>query len=105
MPLSAAARLLTGLGLGHRAPRLCNCTITSVPPNRAGLELGGAPLVYVAGNGPILDGMGLIISLFRFSDQVSLSFSSCGQMLPRPETLARDALRELEAFERAAEAA
>jgi WS/DGAT/MGAT family acyltransferase len=100
LPLAGAARLVTGLGLGHRGLRLCNCTITNVPPNRPGLRLGPARLAYIAGSGPIIDGMGLLISIFSLDGQANLTFTSCPRMLRRPEVLARDAGRELARLER-----
>jgi WS/DGAT/MGAT family acyltransferase len=105
LPLAGVARLVTGLGLGYRALRLCNCTITNVPANRPGLRLGPARLVQVSGIGPIIDGMGLLISIFSYAGMANLSFTSCPQMLPDPETLARDTERELRRLERAMERA
>jgi len=89
LPLSAAGRLITGLGLGYRLIHLCNCTITNVPGPRTTLYLGPARLVYNTGSAPILDGMGLIICVFSYRDEVSLSFTSCPDMLPDPEFLAQ----------------
>jgi hypothetical protein len=101
LPLSVAAQLATGLGLSYRGLRLCNCTITSVPPNQEGLHLGPAPLVGIVANGPLLDGMGLIISIVSYAGTTNLSFTSCPEMLPDPAELARDAERELACLEKA----
>jgi hypothetical protein len=100
LPLSLAAHLTTGLGLAYRGLRLCNCTITSVPPNQEGLHLGPAPLVNIVANGPLLDGMGLIISIISYAGITNLSFTSCPEMLPDPAELARDAERELASLEK-----
>lgn len=99
MPLALTARLATGLGLGYRGPRLCNCTITNIPPASNKLRLGPAPLVYAIGNGPLIDGMGLIISIFSYGGVANLCFTSCPEMLPDPALLARDAEREIRRME------
>jgi len=99
MPLALTARLATGFGLGYRGPRLCNCTITNVPPASTELQLGPAPLAYAIGNGPLIDGMGLIISIFSYAGVANLCFTSCPEMLPDPALLARDAEREIKRME------
>jgi WS/DGAT/MGAT family acyltransferase len=99
MPLALTARLVTGLGLGYRGPRLANCTITNVPLASTQLRLGPAPMVYTIGNGPLIDGMGLIISIFSYAGVANLCFTSCPEMLPDPALLARDAEREIKRME------
>jgi hypothetical protein len=89
------ARLMTGLELGYRSLRLCNCTITNVPASHGELRLGPARLIYTAGNGPLIDGMGLIISLFSYEGEVNICITSCPEMLPDPEVLAREFSRQL----------
>lgn len=99
MPLALIARLAVGFGLGFRGPRLCNCTITNVPPSSTKLQLGPAPLVYALGNGPLIDGMGLIISILNYAGTANLCFTSCPEMLPDPALMARDAEREIKHME------
>jgi diacylglycerol O-acyltransferase len=101
LPLSMVARLVTGLGLGYRGPRLCNCTITNVPAQGGALYLGPARLVYAIGNGPLIDGMGLIISVFTYQGQVHLVFTSCPEMLPDPAVLAGHTEQVLKQLEKA----
>jgi WS/DGAT/MGAT family acyltransferase len=95
LPLALMARLMTGLELGYRSLRLCNCTITNVPASHGELRLGPARLIYTAGNGPLIDGMGLIISLFSYEGEVNICITSCPEMLPDPEVLAREFSRQL----------
>jgi WS/DGAT/MGAT family acyltransferase len=89
LPLAAAARLITGLGLGHRLRPLCNCTITNVPGPKNTIYLGPAKMVHTFGVGPIIDGMGLIISIFTYRGEVTFSFTSSPRMLPDPEIITR----------------
>jgi WS/DGAT/MGAT family acyltransferase len=93
LPLSLAGRMITGLGLNYRLLRLCNCTITNVPGSREALYLGPAKLVFSTGAGPVIDGMGLIISAFSYRDELTFSFTSCQEMLPEPELLGRLTLK------------
>lgn len=100
--ISSTGRFLTGLGLGRHL-RLCNCTITNVPSPDRTLYLGRARMVYTTGAGPILDGMGLIISLFTYAGQVNFSFTSCPNILPEPRDLARHVKAAFEALRNAAQ--
>jgi hypothetical protein len=93
LPLSLVGRMITGLGLNYRLLRLCNCTITNVPGSREALYLGPAKLVFSTGAGPVIDGMGLIISAFSYRDELTFSFTSCQEMLPEPELLGRLTLK------------
>jgi len=79
-----------------------NCTITNVPsPNRT-LYLGRARMVYTTGAGPVLDGVGLIISLFTYAGQVDITFTSCPKMLPDPAGMGQHFQRAFEAIRAAA---
>jgi WS/DGAT/MGAT family acyltransferase len=89
LTLATTARLITGLGLVHRINPICNCTITNVPGPRSTIYLGPAKMVHTFGTGPIIDGMGLIISIFTYNDEITFSFTSCPEMLPDPSVLTR----------------
>lgn len=83
--LSLAGRLTTGLGLGHRAMRMTNCTITNVPGPQQPMYLNGAKLVRTTGAAPILDGMGLIITAMSYNGEIVFSITSCREITPDPE--------------------
>jgi diacylglycerol O-acyltransferase / wax synthase len=80
-----AALAYTRLGLANRISPLFNTVITNVPGPQVPLYSGGARLVANYGMGPILDGMGLIHPIFSYCGEVTLSFTSCREMLPDPE--------------------
>ena len=89
LPLSTTAWLVTGLGLGHRVSPLCNCTITNVPGPRETIYFGPAKMVKTIGCGPVIDGMGLIISIFTYRGNVTFALTSSPAMLPDPSSLSR----------------
>jgi diacylglycerol O-acyltransferase len=105
LPLATTARLITGLGLAHRVSPICNCTITNVPGPRSTIYLGPAKMVHTFGTGPIIDGMGLIISIFTYNDEITFSFTSCPEMLPDPAVLTRCTKEAFQLLQKAAEKA
>ena len=96
-----AGRLVTGLGLGHRAMQLCNCTVTNVPGPQQALYLNGAKLLVSTGCGPVLDGMGLIISAISYNGEVVFSFTACRKTTRDPEQLSACTLKAFKALRKA----
>jgi len=93
-----AARLYTGLGLANRMKLPMNCVITNVPGPNVPLYMTGARLVTQFGTGPILDGMGLIMPVFSYGGQITISITSCREMVPDPGFFAeciQDSFEEL----------
>ena len=86
-------RAYTRLGLAQRHTPLFNVVITNVPGPQVPLYSAGARLVANYGAGPVLDGMGLMMPIFSYCGEVTVSFTSCREMLPDPELL-EDCLRE-----------
>lgn len=83
--LALAGRLITGLGLGYRAIRWCNCVITNVPGPQAPLYMNGAKMVQIMASAPIVDGVGLMIAAFSYNGTITISFSSCRDLMPDPQ--------------------
>ncbi len=100
--IALAGRLITGLGLGHRAVRLCNCTVTNVPGPQQALYFNGARLLMSTGCGPVLDGMGLIISAISYHGDIVFSFTGCREVTPDPEQLTKCTRKALRALKSAA---
>lgn len=96
-----AGRLITALGLGYKTLRLCNCTVTNVPGPQQPLYLNGARLVLSTGAGPVIDGMGLIISVFSYAGDIVFSFTGCREITPDPENLCAGARNAFEALRHA----
>ena len=85
---SLAARLYTSYGMAERALPAFNCVVSNVPGPQKPLYLSGAKLLRTHGLGPLFDGMGLIFPVFSYDGGITLSFTSCREMLPDPERLA-----------------
>jgi len=102
--MALAGRLVTGLGLGHRAMRLCNCTVTNVPGVQQPLYLNGAKLIKSTGCAPVIDGMGLIITAISYNGEINFSFSGCREITPDPERLSACTTASFKALKKAAAA-
>ncbi|HEY5646298.1 MAG TPA: wax ester/triacylglycerol synthase family O-acyltransferase [Pseudomonadales bacterium] len=79
-----AARLYTEYGLAERMSVPFNCVVTNVPGPQVPLYCAGARLVTQFGLGPIFDGMGLIFPVFSYCGSITISVTSCREMMPDP---------------------
>ena len=83
-----AARLYTNLGMANRTNPAFNCVITNVPGPQVPLYCAGAKMVAHYGLGPLFDGMGLIFPVVSYCGRITISATSCREMLPDPEFFA-----------------
>lgn len=93
-----AARASAQLGLANRVRPFLSTVITNVPGPQVPLYLAGARMVQSYGMGPVMDGMGLIHAVTSYCGDISISFTSCREMLADPdfyEDCLRDAFEEL----------
>lgn len=79
-----AARLYTRAGLANRMRPVFNCVVTNIPGPQQPLYSGGARLVTQYGLGPIVDGMALIHPVFSYCGEITISFTSCREIMPDP---------------------
>ena len=84
-----AARLYTNLGMANRTNPAFNCVITNVPGPQVPLFCAGAKMVAQYGLGPVFDGMGLIFPVVSYCGRITISATSCREMLPDPEFFAQ----------------
>ena len=99
---SLAARLYTTYGMAERALPAFNCVVSNIPGPQKPLYLSGAKLLRTYGLGPLFDGMGLIFPVFSYDGGITLSFTSCREMLPDPERLAEALDESFQSLESAA---
>jgi WS/DGAT/MGAT family acyltransferase len=83
-----ASRAYTRSGLANRSNPIYTTTVTNVPGPQEPLYFCGAELVAYWGLGPIVDGMGLIHPVLSYNGHLSISFTSCPEMLPDPPAYA-----------------
>jgi WS/DGAT/MGAT family acyltransferase len=81
-----ASRLMTETAASAPVPPF-NVSITNVPGPQQPLYFCSAPMVAAIGLGPITQGMGLIFPVLSYCGRVTISFTSCREMLPDPEFL------------------
>ena len=97
------ARTSARLSLANRLRPVFNTTVTNMPGPRHPLYMAGARLVAMYGAGMVVDGMGLIHPVMSYCGDITISFTSCREMLPDPAHYAaciRDSFDELAAAER-----
>jgi len=94
------ARTSARLSLANQMRPVFNTTVTNMPGPRHPLYMAGAKLVAMYGAGMIGDGMGLIHPVLSYCGDMTISFTSCREMLPDPAFYAdclRDSFTELAA--------
>jgi hypothetical protein len=80
-----AGRLASLTALGGRGPVvLHNCIVTNVPGPSVELTMLGAKFAYLSGVAPIADGVGAIFAVTSFGGHMSISLTSCPEMVPDP---------------------
>jgi WS/DGAT/MGAT family acyltransferase len=92
------ARAYRALGLSSLHPAFFSCVVTNVPGPREPLFLAGSRMVACYGLGPIFDGVGLIHPVLSYDGGITISFTSCPEMLPDParyEKFLHDSFEEL----------
>jgi diacylglycerol O-acyltransferase len=103
MLTAQAARLASQWGLMSRMKPDFNCVITNVPGPQVPLYSMGAKMVANYGTGPVLDGLGLFHVIGSYCGEMTISASSCRDMMPDPEFYKQcivDSFEELSAASR-----
>jgi len=96
-----AARLYTRANLSKLHNPVFNLVITNVPGPQVPIYLGGKQLLTTMGMAPVMDGMGLLITVLSYNGVVSLSPISSRNIMPDMNKFARyirESANELEAL-------
>lgn len=96
-----AARLYSRFQMAELHSPIANCTITNVPGPQFPLYLSGHKLLAILGLAPIIDGMGLIITIFSYDGYVTITSTSDAKTMPDVREFSkyiREAANELEAL-------
>ncbi len=94
-----AARLYSRFQIAEMHRPVFNVTITNVPGPPIPLFLNGHKLLSIMGMAPIIDGMGLIITIFSYDGHVTISSTSDANSMPdidRFSRYIRESVNELE---------
>jgi WS/DGAT/MGAT family acyltransferase len=83
-----AARLSSRMGLANRGTPMYNCVVTNVPGPQEPLYMNGARMVALYGMGPVADGSGLINAVFSYCGGLTVSFTSCRELMGDPAAYA-----------------
>ncbi len=78
-----AARLYTGMRLADRHRPIANLVISNVPGPDFPLYLGGAQMLAGFPLGPVMDGMGLNMTIMSYQGALYWGLISCARAVPR----------------------
>ena len=78
------ARTSARLSLANRMRPMFNTTVMNMPGPQHALYMAGAQLVAMYVVGMIIEGMGLIHPVTSYCGDITISFTSCREMLPDP---------------------
>ena len=97
-PFAAFMRFYSRRELASRVRPPINVVISNVPGPTAPLDIAGARLVSIYSMGPILEGIGLNITVWSYCGSLNFGIVSCRELMPdlwRLTDYIRDALEEL----------
>jgi WS/DGAT/MGAT family acyltransferase len=84
-----AAKIYSRFHVSEMHKPVFNVTITNVPGPQIPLYLNGHKLVSIMGMAPIIDGMGLIITIFSYNGNVTISPTSDAKTMPDIDVFTR----------------
>ncbi|HWJ81715.1 MAG TPA: wax ester/triacylglycerol synthase family O-acyltransferase [Nocardioides sp.] len=87
-PFSAAVRLWSRLRLVRFHRSAFSAIVSNVPGPRERISIGGARLSDIFSVGPLVDGIGLNVTVWSYVDRMNFSLLACPDLLPDVETLA-----------------
>ena len=86
--LAGLFRAFSDLGLADRLPPAVNLSVTSVAGPPLTLFMGGSRLTACTAFGPILDSVGLNVTVISYADRVAIGVTGCPDVGPPVATLA-----------------
>ena len=87
-PFSAAMRLYSRLRAARLHPAPFNVIVSNVPGPREAVTIAGTPLRDLYSVGPILEGVGLNVTAWSYTDRMNFALLSCPDLLPDLRALA-----------------
>ncbi|MCX7619563.1 MAG: wax ester/triacylglycerol synthase family O-acyltransferase [Acidimicrobiales bacterium] len=97
-PYSFAVRLWSRLRIADQFPPPINVVVSNVPGPREPLFVGGARLLSIYSVGPVLEGIGLNITVWSYLDQLNVGVLACRDAVADSHAITRaigEAIAEL----------
>jgi diacylglycerol O-acyltransferase / wax synthase len=91
--------------VADRLPPPINVVVSNVPGPRHPLHVAGTTLEHLYSVGPVLEGIGLNVTVWSYLDHLDVGIIACREAVPRPARLAEllhEALADLSAAARPA---
>lgn len=98
-PFAAAVRAYSRIRAASWHPAAFSAIVSNVPGPREPAAVGGARLADLFSVGPLVDGIGLNVTVWSYVDRMNFSLLACPDLLPDVHVLASyfpDALAELD---------
>jgi len=105
-PFAFAVRLYSRFRAARLHPAAFSAIVSNVPGPRERISIGGARLSDIFSVGPLVDGIGLNVTVWSYVDRMNFSLLACPDLLPDVDALASylpAALEELRPATREAE--
>jgi diacylglycerol O-acyltransferase len=102
--IAPAAHVFSGLKLGDHLPPLCNLVVSNVAGPRQALSFRGARLRAIYPLGPLVEGVGLNVTVFSHARRLDVGLVSCPELLPGLADLAGELRPELQELAATADA-
>lgn len=83
------SRLVTNVGLFDRVPPMFNLIVSNVPGPDFSLYLAGARMVAMFPVGPIIEGVGVNVTVFSYRDTMYVGVGGCWDLVPDIDVIAR----------------
>lgn len=94
-----AIRTYTRMRISELHPPIYNLVITNVPGPSRPLYMHGAKLLKIIGMAPLIDGMGLMVTIFSYNRQLFIGATSCREFMPDVQKFTKYINKELEKLE------
>ncbi len=94
-PFAGAMRLYSRLRLANRHRPPINVIVSSVPGPRVTLGWAQAKLVDIFSVGPVIEGVGLNVTLWSYVDRLEIGVLTCPALVPDPHEITEGMVRAL----------
>jgi hypothetical protein len=98
--VAASVRAMAALGLANVMPTVVNVTLSNIRGPDFPLWAAGKRVTDLFPFGPVIDGVGMSITVASYCDRINIGFLACPDLVPSLTDLVDGATGELEALTR-----